>query len=176
MNRKLFIIIAIIITVSIGSAYIVQAHGPGRGRGKGFNRDFRQRDIGPCLDELDLTPGQIEQLSQIRKEHQENMEQIGEEMAETRSRQRFNLRKGEEAAQGQEDLIEKGGDLWKERGREKLEYHRQIWNLLTQEQRDKLENLKISRSRSGWCGKHPGDQSYSTDQSVQIAPERSSEE
>lgn len=161
MKRKYFLISIFIVLFLIVSLSILHAHGPGREMRKGtVHRMSRERAgrempgnrINRCLKELDLSAEQSEKLNQYRQDHISNMEKIHTQINDYRVRQRQLIQSNsDENAAGIDALIDEGVELWKQQERERIRFQSQLYDMLTQEQRDKLVTCESLNQKPKSC-------------------------
>ena len=150
MKRRSYATVFFLMIFFFATISVAQARGPGRCRpDKGMGREVRQRNTDGCLADLDLSSDQIARFRDIREEHMDKMDRIRGKMQEYRTQKRKMQAMTDTDQKSLETLLDQGSELWKEREREQLRYRRQIYALLSQEQRDRLYMCDTFRSRPG---------------------------
>jgi len=149
MKRIAFLSMIFVFIFLFATISITQAYRPGRGGGnrpdRGMCREPMPGKFDKCIGELGLSSDQISEFRKLRETHMGNMEQIREGMHTYKVQVRKAIQNGTDV---DDDLLNQGSELWKERERERVRYRRQLSNLLTQEQKDKLYMCQNFRSRA----------------------------
>lgn len=147
--KKIIILLSVtILIVTALSAHEIgmgmKEHNGNHQMGRGMNHQGNHEGI--MMEELDLTEDQQNQLQELRTEHQKEMIRLRSEIETLKIDKRNAMQNNNYSAA--KKVVKQISAVQEELKLERINQKEAIWNLLTPEQREKLEELRKDHDKN----------------------------